>query len=612
MITVLAEKRPQAVIMAGVLGADRDRGGWFEGNGYCVTWCRGHLVRISTPLSASEWTGENLPIIPDKFVLEPVSKDAFGNEPDPEVLERLKVIRGLFSRSESLVNACDAGREGEGIFRNVYEYLECDKPFRRLWADSLTEGALRRAFEDLRPSSDYDLLARAARAREEADWLIGVNATRAATATADADRVLSAGRVQTAVLKMICDRFDEFNAFEAKPFWTIRGEFIKDGEDVRWRSSDRFVVEETANAVMEAVRETWELTVVSVDVERKTSHAPLLHNLGSLQKEANVRLGMSAADCEKTVQSLYEKQLVSYPRTESRYLSQDEFDAVPEIVQGLENDPTYGRVARALSRRGLSTRCLDDRKMKEHPPLMVTDKKPWKLSAPERDVYNLILMRFLEAFCPSSVSDVTTVILEGAGREFVTRASVPVADGWKCVAKADRKPDLGPAEGVEEDPDGNPVEIRSSFPTLKEGDAVKVSKMELVKDETHPRPLLTDATLLSMMESAGKGGAGIGTAATRGAEIDILVDRGYAKRIMESRSLVPTQLGRDFYDAVRDMEICSVEMTSKWEASLESIKEGVCPDGLFGEQVRNYTKKMTGEILAGKLRCRGTGKPRQC
>ena len=265
MITVLAEKRPQAVIMAGVLGADRDRGGWFEGNGYCVTWCRGHLVRISTPLSASEWTGENLPIIPEKFVLEPVSKDAFGNEPDPEVLERLKVIRGLFSRSESLVNACDAGREGEGIFRNVYEYLECDKPFRRLWADSLTEGALRRAFDDLRPSSDYDLLARAARAREEADWLIGVNATRAATATADADRVLSAGRVQTAVLKMICDRFDEFNAFEAKPFWTIRGEFIKDGEDVRWRSSDHFVVEETANAVMEAVRETWELTVVSVD-----------------------------------------------------------------------------------------------------------------------------------------------------------------------------------------------------------------------------------------------------------------------------------------------------------------------------------------------------------
>ena len=619
MITILAEKPAQARIMAGVVGADQDRGEWFEGNGYYVTWCLGHLVTIDTHLAREGWGLETLPLDPDSFTLVPRTKDSQGRVPDPEILKRLDVIKTLFEQSESLIEATDAGREGENIFRNVYNYLGCKKPFKRLWADSLTEDALRRAFDDLRPGSDYDLKGVAAHLREESDWRYGINATRAATLTAGTDDLLSAGRVQMAALKLICDRHTEYEAFEPAPYWLIRLETELDGVRVKWRSAENFRVKETAQAVLETIRKDWTLTVSGYKKDRKTSQPPLLHNLGTVQKEANARWGYTASRTSEAVQYLYERQLVTYPRTESRYISHDEFSLIPEIIRGLEGHPLYGKVAKALARRGLSTRCVNDAKCIEHPPLIVTSRRAGKLDEVEARIYDLILSRTLEAFCPDSESDVTHLTGLCAGRVFLAKGSQLVSIGWKCVKGKEVLPaeavdDAGPEDGTKE----NEPELSNNIPEYQENTTLSVVTLDLKQDETKPRPELTDATLISLLEGSGsrKGGGGIGTMATRAMEIDILVDRGYVKRDEKTHKLIPTRLGMDFYESMSDTELCDINLTAKWETLLQSVEDGICPPDMVNTKVRKSVNKLTKEIMVPsrfeKLRANNPAKIHYC
>lgn len=601
--------------MAGVLGASLDRKEWFEGNGYYVTWCFGNLVGINAPVAKGTWELETLPLDPDHLELEPQSIDAQGTVPDPEVVRRLNIIRDLFNRSDSIIEATDAGREGENIFRKIYEYLDCKKPFRRLWANSLAESSLRKAFDNLQPGSDYDLKGLAARLREESDWRYGINATRASTLSAGTDNLLSAGRVQMAALKMICDRYNEFISFEPSPYWYINIEAVVNGVTVKWRSSENFVVLETARAVMEALRQDWQLKVMSFSESETRTLPPLLHNLGSLQKEANTKWGYPASRTEQAVQYLYERQFVSYPRTESRYISHDDFQTMPELIQQLETHPDYGKVAKAIMRRGLSTRCVNDDKCVEHTPLLITERKPGKLDEVEARIYDLILSRFLEAFCPDSLASVAHASAIGADRLFLARGRRETFVGWRCVKKASN--DLSDAEKEEEqgqagegevgmidgevkEDNGAPVNVPQTvaLPKMELDEIIQIEKMDLVRDETKPRPELSDATLLSLMEGSGRtSGCGIGTAATRACEIDILVERGYVKREEKSRKLVPTRLGMDFYKAMSETDLCDISLTERWETLLRSVEEGIIPPTLVKDKVRAGVKRLIQEIL---------------
>lgn len=595
MITIIAEKPSVALEIARIVGARKREDGYMSGGGYAVTWAYGHLVEIWSD-EGEDWNAP-LPVIPQNFSLriaQTRGKDG-AMRPDAGYGKQLRVIAELFSRSDYIINAGDAGREGELIQRYIYHFVKSSVPVKRLWISSLTDEAIRDGLEHLRPSSEYDALYEAGKARNEADWLVGVNATRAMTRASGNQGVRSLGRVQTPTLALVCRCFLENRDFISTPYWTLLAQCSGMVRPFAVRGDEKHQSYDDACVACSAVEKEGRLYVD--DVERKTVRVqpPLLYDLTSLQRDANKRYSMSAQQTLSAAQSLYEHKLITYPRTGSRYITEDIFRTMPSLLGKLaRNDPRSA--ASALSKSALNRHSVNDSKVTDHHALLPTGNAPQVLTDDCRKVYELILTRTFEAF--SSVCEMlsTTMRFSAVGYSFTLKGSSIIEKGWKGI-RNENEP--------ERDEDGN--EMAPVVPSLMQGEYVKVDKVDVMEGKTKPKPLYTEATLLEAMEHAGREvqddelkdaikECGLGTPATRASEIETIIRRGYVTR--QAKQLVPTQLGLVIYDAVKDKAIANVEMTARWENELSGIAEGKSDSASFDRKIREYTRAIVSELMS--------------
>jgi topA_bact: DNA topoisomerase I len=593
MKTILAEKPSVAREIARIVGATEREEGYLKGNGYYVTWAFGHLVQPAMPdgYGIKGFHRDNLPIIPPVFTLVPRQvKGDKGYKPDSGVVAQIKIIAKLFRESERIIVATDAGREGELIFRYLYEYIGCATPFDRLWISSLTDKAIREGLENLKSGAEYDKLYYAAKARSEADWLVGINATQAITVAAGRG-TYSLGRVQTPTLAMICERYWENKRFVPEPVFQLH--LSTDGADsgaiVKFSSAEKWNEKQPAEAAYGIAKECGEITVIRVERKETVQEAPLLYDLTTLQKEANTKHGFSAEQTLSIAQKLYEAKLITYPRTGSRYISEDVFAEIPTLLLTLKNNPVWGGYLSIMGEP--SHRSVDDTKITDHHALLITEVKAQYLGTEERVIYDMIVGRMLEAFGEKCVKDVTTVSAECGGMAFGIKGSVIKQTGWRAVYKQSEE-----SEEV-------------TLPEWKEGDTLIVKGCSLTEGKTKPKPFHTEATLLSAMQTCGKEledeqmrqslkECGIGTPATRAAIIETLFKREYMER--QKKSLVPTEKGLALYSVVKAMRIADVAMTGEWETTLSKIEEGKMSAETFRKGIEVYTSQITSELLTSE------------
>ena len=589
MKTIIAEKPSVAREIARIVGATKREEGYFEGGGYAVTWAFGHLVQLAMPdgYGIRGFVRDNLPVIPETFTLVPrQAKAEKGYKPDSGVTAQIKVIARLFNGSEQIVVATDAGREGELIFRYLYHYIGCSTPFVRLWISSLTDKAIREGLRNLEAGDKYDNLYLAAKARSESDWLVGINGTQALTIAAG-HGTYSVGRVQTPTLGMVCERYWENRRFTPEAFWQLH--IAVDGNNdgtVKLSSSGKWKEKEPATALYNKVKEAGTATVTKAERKEKTEDTPLLYDLTTLQKEANARHGFTAEQTLEIAQKLYEKKLVTYPRTGSRYIPDDVFAEIPKLLAFIGSMPEWkGKVQ---EKAGPTRRSVDGGKVTDHHALLVTGEKPLFLSKEDNTVYQMIAGRMIEAFSEKCVKDTTTVTAECAGAEFTIKGSVIRQAGWRAVYGEEDKEEI-------------------SIPDWQEGDTLTLKGCSITEGKTKPKPLHTEATLLSVMETAGKEveddtlrqalkDCGIGTPATRAAIIETLFKRGYMERC--KKSLVPTEKGLALYSVVKTMRIADVALTGEWEKELARIERGELPADTFRKEIETYTREITSELLS--------------
>lgn len=596
MIALIAEKPSVAKDIARIIGATQRNDGYLSGNGYMVTWAFGHLIQLAMPeaYGVANFRRESLPIIPADFQLIPRQvKAEKGYKADPGVLKQLKVIKEVFDQCDRIVVATDAGREGELIFRYIFHYLDCRKPFVRLWISSLTDRAIREGMENLQPGERYDNLYLAAKSRSEADWLIGINATQALSVAAG-QGVFSLGRVQTPTLMMICDRYLENKNFVPTKFWQLKASTASGGIGFTAQSTARWEQQPEAIAALQRVKDAGQFVVKSVERKEAAQEPPLLYDLTTLQKEANTKLNFSADKTLSIAQSLYEKKVMSYPRTGSRYISEDVFEEMPERIALLERYPRFAGYAAGLNGATLNHRSVNDGKVTDHHALIVTENLPGELSKDERAVYELVAGRMLEAFSGKCVKDVTTALLSAGDTGFTVKGAVMKTAGWRAVF----------SEQDTEDEDA------ATLPPLQEGQTLPLSGVDLLEKQTKPKPLHTESSLLAAMENAGKEledaelkaslkDAGIGTPATRAAIIETLFARQYIVR--EKKNLVPTDKGLAVYRIVKDKKIADVEMTGMWETALAKIEAGNMDADTFRKGIEVYAAQITAELLSVQL-----------
>mgnify|MGYP002551863834 FL=1 len=596
MIALIAEKPSVAKDIARIIGATQRNDGYLSGNGYMVTWAFGHLIQLAMPeaYGVANFRRESLPIIPADFQLIPRQvKAEKGYKADPGVLKQLKVIKEVFDQCNRIIVATDAGREGELIFRYIFHYLSCHKPFVRLWISSLTDRAIREGMENLQPGERYDNLYLAAKSRSEADWLIGINATQALSVAAG-QGVFSLGRVQTPTLMMICDRYLENKNFVPTKFWQLKASTASGGIGFTAQSTARWEQQPEAIAALQRVKDAGQFVVKSVERKEAAQEPPLLYDLTTLQKEANTKLNFSADKTLSITQSLYEKKVISYPRTGSRYISEDVFEEMPERIALLERYPRFAGYAAGLNGATLNRRSVNDGKVTDHHALIVTENLPGELSKDERAVYELVAGRMLEAFSGKCVKDVTTALLSAGDTGFTVKGAVMKTAGWRAVF----------SEQDTEDED------TATLPPLQEGQTLPLSGVDLLEKQTKPKPLHTESSLLAAMENAGKEledaelkaslkDAGIGTPATRAAIIETLFARQYIVR--EKKNLVPTDKGLSVYRIVKDKKIADVEMTGMWETALAKIEAGSMDADTFRKGIEVYAAQITAELLSVQL-----------
>ena len=596
MIALIAEKPSVAKDIARIIGATGRNDGYLSGNGYMVTWAFGHLIQLAMPeaYGVANFRRESLPILPTDFQLIPRQvKAEKGYKADPGVLKQLKVIKEVFDRCDKIIVATDAGREGELIFRYIFHYLNCRKPFVRLWISSLTDKAIREGLENLQPGERYDNLYLSAKSRSEADWLIGINATQALSVAAG-QGVFSLGRVQTPTLVMICSRYLENKNFIPTKFWQLKAHTASGGISFTAQSTAKWEQQPEAIAALQRVKDAGQLAVKSVERKEASQEPPLLYDLTTLQKEANTKLNFSADKTLSIAQSLYEKKVMSYPRTGSRYISEDVFDEMPERIALLGQYPRFGGYAAGLDGATPNRRSVNNGKVTDHHALIITENLPGELSKDERAIYELVAGRMLEAFSGKCVKDVTTSVLSAGDTDFTVKGAVMKIAGWRAVFSE---------QDVED-------EDTTTLPPLQEGDCLPLSGVDLLEKQTKPKPLHTESSLLSAMENAGKEledaelkaslkDAGIGTPATRAAIIETLFARQYIMR--EKKNLVPTDKGLAVYKIVKDKKIADVEMTGMWETALAKIEAGGMDAATFRKGIEVYATQITAELLSVQL-----------
>ena len=599
MKTIIAEKPSVAREIARVVDARKREEGYFTGNGYAVTWAFGHLVQLALPeaYGIKGFNRDALPVIPEAFKLVArAEKTEKGSKPDSGVLKQIDIIRRLFEESERIIVATDAGREGELIFRYLYQYIDCHTPFDRLWISSLTDKAIREGLAHLRKGEDYDDLYDAARARSEADWLVGINGTQALSLAAGRG-TYSVGRVQTPTLAMVCARYWENRRFTPEAFWQLHLAVKGEGKDVvKFTSEEKWKDGDTVNGLYKRIREICkEIRIVQVERKQKTEEPPLLYDLTTLQKEANSHYGLTAEQTLAIAQKLYEAKLITYPRTSSRYIPDDVFETIPKLLEKLQRDEQLGS---HVSRLGtLARRSVDGGKVTDHHALLTTGLHPIGIYKDELTVYRMIAARMVEAFSAPCIKEVTTVRADVLARDgekccdtaFTVKGSIICQTGWR---------------GVCGDTDGDTI-----LPDWKEGDVLSLSACSITEGKTKPKPLHTEATLLAAMETAGKEieddtlrqaikDCGIGTPATRAAIIETLLKREYMVRV--KKTLVPTEKGLALYSIVKGMDIANVEMTGRWEAELARIERGEKAADDFNAEIETYTRRITADLLASE------------
>ena len=595
MIAVIAEKPSVARDIATVLGATQKNDGNISGNGYIVTWVFGHLVGLAMPdtYGIENFKRENLPILPQLFQLIPRQvKTDKGYKPDSGTVKQLKIIKEVFDQCDKIIVATDAGREGELIFRYIYQYLDCRKPFVRLWISSLTDKAIREGLQNLKDGTMYDNLFRSAKARSEADWLIGINASQALSIAAGRG-TYSLGRVQTPTLAMICSRYLENKNFVPQKYWQLKLQTGKDSIKFSALSEEKFDSQQPVIDKLQIIKDSGQVQVESVECKEVNQEPPLLYDLTTLQKEANTKLNFSADKTLSIAQKLYEGKLISYPRTGSRYISQDVFYEIPERISLLDTYDRFAGYAKSMKGSNLNRRTVDDKKVTDHHALIITENKPGSLQADEQAIYELVAGRMLEAFSQKCVKEVTSISLTSGDSIFAVKGTVIKSAGWRAVFN------------TQEEGEKNTV-----LPALKEGDNLALSDIELLEKQTKPKPLHTESLLLSAMENAGKEledvelkasmkDSGIGTPATRAAIIETLFTRQYIVR--EKKALVPTEKGLAVYDIVRDKKIADVEMTGMWENALSKIESGEMNPDTFHKSTEVYASQITSELLGMQL-----------
>lgn len=593
MKVVIAEKPSVAREIAALLGATDKKDGYITGNGYQVTWAFGHLVGLAMPedYGLSGFQREALPILPNPFLLtvRKVRKEK-AYVPDSGAVKQLKIIEQVIGRCDSIIVATDAGREGELIFRYIYEYLKCSKPFQRLWISSLTEKAIKQGFDNLKPGSDFDGLYRAGQGRSQADWLVGINASQALSIAGRG--VYSLGRVQTPTLALICKRYLENKNFAVKKYWQVQLEHRKEFVDFKSLSKTKWEDKKLAEDTLKSIERAGTATVTAVETKTVTEQPPLLFDLTGLQKEANKRLFLTAEETLNIAQSLYEKKLITYPRTGSKYIPEDIWAEIPALVRSLEVRASCKEAVGKLKWGRFNKRIVNDVKVTDHHGLLITETIPSALPSNEEAIYDMIALRLLEALSQACTKEITDVTLQALHYDFVMKGTKILDAGWRGIKKHFNEDDSEPVQ---------------ELPQLKTGDELKIKSAEVLEKKTKPPVLYTEADLLSAMENAGKEianederkalqGIGIGTPATRAAIIETLFKRDYIRR--EKKSLVPTEKGLQVYEAVKDKRIADVAMTAEWEVVLQKIENNEADATSFHQSMEAYTSSVTQELLS--------------
>ena len=591
MITcIIAEKPSVARDIAHIVGANSKQEGYMEGCGYVVTWAMGHLIALAMPeaYGFSAYKREDLPIRPNPFQL--VVRQARRDKEyisDPAALKQLKVIRSCFDKADCIIVATDAGREGELIFRYIYQHLGCRKPFDRLWISSLTDKAIREGMANLKSGNHYDNLYHSAKARSEADWLVGINASRALSIARKGG--YSLGRVQTPTLAMVCRRFIENRDFSSVPYWKLSALIEKEGVSLKAIGITDYESEASAQTALATLRSQSRLKVESVTRQVGHTAPPLLYDLTALQKDANRHQGFSADKTLSIAQRLYEKKITTYPRTGSRYISEDVFEEVPALLR---------KIGMPLSNT-LNRHSVDNAKVTDHHAIIPTGEPPSGLSTDEITIYQMVVNRFIEGFSPDSEEERMQLRFADGTNTFTWKACRQISLGWKAVQKGKE------AEADKKEDDDE--QFLSSLPNLSEREVLPLLNADITEHKTKPKPLYTEATLLSAMENAGKevedaeskkamAACGIGTPATRANIIETLILRDYIRR--DKKAIIPTEKGLAVYEIVKDKKIANAEMTGAWELALAAIEAGKMPSDKFSQGINSYVGTICEELLS--------------
>ena len=600
---VIAEKpsvgRDLAAALPGSFKTSKEKT-FIEGDDYVITWAVGHLVGLAAPdeydPKLKKWRFADLPILPEQFKLVPN---------DEKSRKQLKAVHKLIARDdvEQIVNACDAGREGELIFAYLYETSGYDKPVQRLWLSSMTRKAIEEAFGRLRPGEEMRTLEAAARSRSEADWVVGMNATRAASIRLRAafDGAVSLGRVQTPTLALVARREEEIRAFKPEPYWLVEGAFLADPDRAyrgRYLGGKRIDEELAKRIVAEVQGGTGTITKLEKKEERERPQ--LLYDLTSLQRHANTLFGFSARRTLAAAQRLYEEhKAITYPRTSSRYLPGDQIEEIKPTAEFVGHNAQYRKAAEyvvSLDKLPLG-RVVNDAKVDDHHALIPTKQEHdlERMGSDEQKVYDLIAKRFLSVFHPEAVFERTRVETTVAEHVFRTSGRRMLEAGWKSVYGEE-------AEGDRADDDTGGDQL---LPKLEQGEEAKVTEVESLRKETQPPRRFTEASLLGAMETAGKDiedaelreamkESGIGTPATRAAIIERLIDVGYIER--EGRALVATDKGIQVIRLLGSHPLTSPELTGDWERRLGLIEQGQDSRPSFMSDIAKFATETVAEL----------------
>jgi DNA topoisomerase-3 len=595
MKVIITEKPSVARDIAGALKITGKKNGYIEGRGCAVTWAFGHLVTLLDPgeynPELQKWRIDSLPFIPDEFKLKLIE--------NPGVAEQFETIKTLCQQAGEIVCATDAGREGELIFRYILALSGCEeKPIRRLWLSSLTPDAIHEAFEDLKDGHDYDPLYAAAKCRSESDWIVGLNATRLFTVrhgrlAAGDERVLwSVGRVQTPVLAMIVQRDDEIYRFRPKPFWELTTIY----RDVLFKhTGERFDRQKEAQALLDQITGQ-PFRISDIIGKQKKEQPPQLFDLTTLQREINKSHGLSAADTLAAAQNLYESKLITYPRTDSRYISADMKPRVSKIMEQLKAIRAEQIKPLNPTRLPFTKRIVDDSKVTDHHAIIPTGVVPRAPGTNEQVVYDAIVTQFIAAFYPTCIKKITTIKGESAHIEFHAKGTQVVESGWSALFPKKKKTG-GQADDDQALPAFQKGESGPHEPAIREG-------------KTKPPKHFNENSLLGAMEAAGKWveddtlrealkERGIGTPATRAAIIETLLRRNYIRRA--KKQIRATDMGHCLIALIRDPLLKSPEMTGEWEEKLKQIERGEAEAAEFMNSIIEYIRSLVEKTTSSRL-----------